>query len=123
MTGDVLEEDPFRLDFADDPGNVGPQMALVVVASPLPGMAEWLARVSGNDGIEGTSEGPSVECGDVIPDWRGREVSGPLGGDEGGSGIVFPFDKAAGVKSGLCEHEAHIQASAACAEGEAASGR
>jgi hypothetical protein len=122
MPGDVFEEYPFRFDFPDDPGNVGPQVALVVVAPPLPGMAEWLARVSGKDGVECATEWPSVECGEVIP-YRGwREVSGPLGGDEGVSGVFLPLDKAAGVKSGLCEHEAHIQASAACAEGEPVSG-
>ncbi len=122
MPGDVFEEHPFRFDFPDDPGNVGPQMALVVVASPLPGMAEWLAWVSGKDGVECATEWPSVECGEVIPDSGGREVSRALGGDETSPGVFLPLDKAAGVKSGLCEHEAHIQASAARAEGESVSG-
>ena len=117
MPGDVLEEHPFGFDFADDPGNVGPQVALVVVASPLPGMAEWLAWVSGEDGIECAPEGQSVECGDVIPDRGPGEVSRALGGDEASPGVFLPLDKAAGVKSGLCEHEAQIQASASCAEG------
>ena len=122
MTGDVLEENPFRGDFPDDPGNVWPQMALVVVASPLPGMAEWLARVSGEDGIEGAPEGQSVECGEVIPYRSGREISGPLRGDEDAARVFLPLDEGAGVEAGFGEHEAHIEASAACAEGEAVSG-
>ena len=122
MPGDVFEEHPFRFDFPDDPGNVGPQMALVVVASPLPGMAEWLARVSGEDGIEGAPEGQSVECGEVIPYRSGREISGPLGGDDGPPWVFIPLDEASGVKSRLGKHEAHIQAAASCAEGQSVSG-
>ena len=122
MARDIFEEYPFRLDFPDDPGNVGPQVALVVVTSPLPGMAEWLAWVSGEDGIECAPEGQSVECGDVIP-YRGPgEVSRTLGGNEASPGVFLPLDKAAGVKSGFGEHEAQIKASAACAEGEPVSG-
>lgn len=117
MPGDVFEKHPFRLDFPDDPGNVWPQVPLVVVASPLPGMAEWLAGIACEDGVEGAPEGPSVECGEVVPYWRRSEVSRTLGGDEASPGVFLPLDKAAGVKSGLCEHEAQIQASASCAEG------
>ena len=117
MPGDVFEEHPFGVDFPDNPGNVGPQVAIVVVASPLPGMAEWLAGIACEDGIECAAEGPSVECGDVIPYGGRGEVSGALGGDEASPGVFLPLDKAAGVKSGLCEHEAQIQASASCAEG------
>lgn len=122
MPGDVFEEYPFRGDFPDDPGNVGPEMALVVVASPLPGMTEWLARVSGEDGIECAPEGQSVECGEVIPDRGLGEVSGALGGNEASPGVFLPLDKASRVESRLGEHEAHIQASAARAEGQSVSG-
>ena len=122
MPGDVLEEHPFGFDFADDPGNVGPQVALVVVASPLPGMAEWLARVAGENGIECAPERPSVECGEVIPDGGRGEVSGALGGDEASPRVFLPLDKCAGVEIWFCKHEAHIQASAACAEGESVPG-
>ena len=122
MTGDVLEEDPFRLDFADDPGNVGPQMALVIGSPALPCLAERLAGVSCEDGVECAAERSSVECGEVIPYRSGREISGPLRGDEDAARVFLPLDEGAGVEAGFGEHEAHIEAAAACAEGEAVSG-
>jgi hypothetical protein len=122
VSGDVFEEDPGWLDFADDAGNIGPQVPLVVGSLALPGMAEWLAGIPGEDGVDCPSERSSVERGNVVP-YRSRgEVSGALGGDEDAAGILLPFDEAAGVESWLGEHEAHIQASAACAEGQSVSG-
>ena len=123
MTGDVFEEDPFRLDLADDPGDLWPQVSLVVCAAPLSGLGKRLAGVASEDGVERPSEWPSVEGGDIIPDRGGGEVSGPLCGDDGPPGIFFPFDNATGVESRLCEHEAHIEATGSGAEGEAVSGR
>jgi hypothetical protein len=117
MPGDVFEEDPFRLDFADDAGNVWPEVAFVVCPLPLSRGAERLTRVSCDDGVDRSPERTPVEGGDIIPDRGGSEVSGALACDDGLSGVVLPFDKAAGVESGFCEHEAKIKASASCAEG------
>ena len=122
VTGDVFEEDPFGAAFADDAGDVGPEVAGIVGAATLSGRAEGLAGVSGEDGIEGAAEGPGIETAEVGPD-RGRgEVSRALGGNEDRSGPVLPFDEGAGVVAGLGEHEAQIKASAACAEGQSVPG-
>jgi hypothetical protein len=122
MPGDVLEEHPFGAAFPDDAGDVGPEVAGIVGAAALSRRAEGLAGISREDDVEGPTEGPSVEGSQVGPD-RGRgEVSRALGGDEHGAGPVVPFDEGTGVIAGLGEHEAHIQASAACAEGEAVPG-
>ena len=122
MPADVFEEHPSRADFSDDAGNVGPEMAGIVGAFALPGGAEWLAGITGENGVDGPGEWSPVECGEVVPD-RGRgEVSCALGCDEHSSGQILPFDKTAGVETGLCEQEAHIQSSAACAEGESVAG-
>jgi hypothetical protein len=122
VTGDVFEEHPAGFDFADDPGNVGPQVPLVVGPLALACHAERLAGVSGKDGVDRAPERGSVECGNIIPDRGGREVSGALCCDDGLPWVFFPFDEAAGVKAGFCEHEAKIKATAACAEAESVAG-
>jgi len=122
MAGDVLEKDPFGAAFADDPGDVGPEVAGVIRAAAFAGRAEGLAGISGEDGIKGATEGPGIEAAQVGPDRCRGEVSRALGGDEHGAGPVFPFDEGAGVVSGFGEHEAQIQASAACAEGQSVPG-
>ena len=59
---DVFEEDPFRAAFLDDAGDIGPEVARVISPAALSGRAERLARISGEDGIEGPAEGASVEA-------------------------------------------------------------
>jgi hypothetical protein len=122
VTGDVFEEDPFWVAFIDDAGDVWPEMARIAGAAPLPDRAEGLAGISGEDDVEGPAEGPGVEVAQVGPDRRRGEVPCALGRDEDGAGPVVPFDEGAGVISGLGEHEAQIEASAACAEGQSVSG-
>jgi hypothetical protein len=117
MPGDVFEEHPLWSAFADDAGNLGPEVAGVGRTTALSGRAEGLAGISGQHRVEGTTERPSVETAQIIPDWRGRKIPCALGCDEHSSGPVLPFDKGAGVIAGLGEHEAQIKAAAACAEG------
>ena len=122
VAGDVFEEHPFGAAFPDDAGDVGPEMAGVARAAAFACGAEGLARISGKDGIEGPAEGAGIEAAQIVPD-RGRgEVSGALGGDEHCAGPVLPLDEAPSVISGFGEHEAQIQASAACAEGQSVPG-
>ena len=122
VTCDVFKEDPFGGAFPDDAGNLGPEVAGIIFTTALSGGAEGLARIPGEDDVEGTAEGPGIEGSQVIPD-RGRgEVACTLGGDEDGTRPIFPFDKGAGVEAGLSEHEAQIQASAARAEGQSVPG-
>lgn len=117
MPGDVFEEDPFRAAFSDDAGDLGPEVAGITLALALSRSGKRLAWVSGKHGVTDAAPRSAVEGSHVVPD-RGRgEVSGKLRGDEASPGVFLPLDKAAGVKSGLCEHEAQIQASASCAEG------
>jgi hypothetical protein len=122
VPGDVFEKDPFGGAFANDARDLGPQVTWIVGTAALSGRAEGLAGISGQHCVEGTAEGPGVETAEIIPDWRRSEIPGALGGDEDGTGPVFPFDKGAGVIAGLGEHEAQIKASAACAEGQSVPG-
>ena len=117
MAGDVFEEHPLGGALSDDAGDLGPEVAGIIGTATLSSGAEGLAGIPGEDGIEGTAEGPGIEAAQVVPD-RGRgEIPRGLGGDEHGTGPVFPFDKGAGVITRLRQHEAQIKASAACAEG------
>nr|WP_238991748.1 hypothetical protein [Gemmobacter caeruleus] len=122
MPGDVFEEDPFRAAFADDAGDLGPEVAGIVSPAALSGRAEGLAGISGQDGVEGAAEGPGVETAQIGPDRSRGEVSCALGSDDDGARPVFPFDEGASVIAGLGEHEAQIKASAACAEGQSVPG-
>ncbi len=122
MPGDVFEEDPFRAAFADDAGNIGPEVPRIVGTAALSSCAEGLARVSGQYGIEGAAEGTGVEAAQVGPD-RGRdEIPRALGGDEDRPWPVLPLDEGAGVIAGFGQHEAQIKASAARAEGQSVPG-
>jgi len=119
---DIFEEDPFRSAFGDDAGDLGPEMAGIGCAAALASGTEGLAGISGQHCVEGAAEGLRIEAAQIVPD-RGRgEIPGTLGGDEDGSGQVLPFDEGAGMIFGLGEHEAHIQASAACAERQSVPG-
>ena len=122
VPGDVFEKDPFGAELKDDAGDIGPEVAGVVGTAALSSRAEGLAGISGKHRVEGTAEGPGVEAAQVGPDRGWGEVPRALGRDEHGARPVFPFDEAPGVISGLGEHEAHIQASAACAEGQSVPG-
>ena len=122
MTGDVFEKDPLGTAFDDDSGNLGPQVAGIVGTAAFARGAEGLAGISGEDAVEDPAEGSGIEAAEVIPDWCRGEVPSALGRDEDRPWPVFPLDEGAGVKAGLGEHEAQIQASAACAEGQSVPG-
>ncbi len=122
MTGHVFEKDPLWAAFADDPGDVGPEVARVVGPTALSGSTEGLAGISGEYGIEGTTEGPGIKVAEVIPDWGWSEIPCALGGNEDRSWPVLPLDEGASVKTGFGKHEAQIKASAACAEGQSVPG-
>ena len=96
------------------PGIVGP--------AALSGGTEGLTRISGEDDVESAAEGLGIETAQIVPDRGWGEVSGTLGGDEDGAGVTLPFDKGTGVEAGFGQHDAQIQASAACAEGQSVPG-
>jgi hypothetical protein len=122
VAGNVLNKDPFGTAFADDASDLGPEVPGIIGTAAFSGRAEGLAGISGEDDIEGTAKGQGIETAEIIPDRGWGEVSRALGCDKHSSGPVFPFDKGAGVITGLGEHEAQIKASAACAEGQSVSG-
>ena len=122
VAGDVFEEHPFGTAFPDNSGDLGPEMTRVVGTTTFASGAEGLAGIPGEDDVKGAAEGAGIEAAQIIPDWRGGEVSRALGGNEDAPGISLPLDKCPGVITGFGEHEAQIQASAACAEGQSVPG-
>jgi hypothetical protein len=122
VTGDIFEKHPFGATFSDNPGDLWPEVARVVGTAAFSSGAERLAGISGEDDVEGPAKGPGIEAAQVVPDRCRGEVSRALGGDEHSSGPILPFDKSAGVETEFGEHEAQIQASAACAEGQSVPG-
>ena len=122
MARNVFEKDPFGGTFPDDAGDFWPEVAGIVGTGTLSGRAEGLAWVSGENDVEGTSEGPGIETAQIVPDRGWGEVSCALGVDENGSRPILPFDKCAGVIAEFGEHDAQIKASAACAEGQSVPG-
>ena len=122
MPGDVFEENPFGTAFPDDASDVWPEVPGIVGTTALSGSAERLAGISGKDDVEGTVKGTGIEAPQIVPDWGWGEISCALGCDEDGAGPVLPFDKCAGVETGLGEHKSQIKASAACAEGQSVPG-
>ncbi len=119
---DVFKEDPFRGAFPDDAGDFGPEVAGIVSATAFASGAEGLTGISREDDVEGAAKGPGIETAQIVPDGCRGEIPGALGCDEDGSGICLPLDESAAVIGGFGEHEAQIQASAACAEGQSVPG-
>ena len=122
VTGDVFKEDPFRGAFPDDAGDFGPEVPGIVCAAAFSGGAEGLTGIAREHDVERTVEGPGIKTAEIIPDWGRGEVACALGRDEDASGIAFPLDEGAGVEAWFGQHEAQIQASAACAEGQSVPG-
>lgn len=119
MMGDILEEDERWLHFADDAGDMGPEVARVVRTPALARDRERLARIARSDDIHRAAPRAAVEGGNVVPDnslIQGR-VFHPR--HDGGCGVGFPFDMAHSTISGEGDGEPEVEPARAGAEGEA----
>jgi hypothetical protein len=119
MMGDILEEDERWLHFADDAGDMRPEVARVVRTPALARDRERLARITRSDDIHRAAPRAAVEGGNVVPDnslIQGR-VFHPR--HESGCGVGFPFDMAHSTISGDGDGEPEIEPACAGAEGEA----
>ncbi len=119
MMGDILKEDERRFDFADDAGDMGPEVARILTAEPSARHAEWLARIARSDDVHRAAPWAAVEGSNVVPDnslIQGR-VFHPR--HESGCGEGFPFDMAHRTISGEGDGESEVEPACAGAEGEA----
>ena len=123
MMGDVLEEDEGRLNLADDPGDMGPEVPRVVRAPALARDGERLARIARSDDVQCAAPRAAVEGGNVVPDRRriqGR-VFHPR--HEDGRGVGVPLDVTHSAISGACEVQPEVEPAGAGAEREAEQAR
>ena len=119
MMGDILEEDEGRLDLADDPGDMRPEVARVVGTPALARDGERLARIARSDDVHRAAPRAAVEGSNIVPDnslIQGR-VFHPR--HESGCGEGFPFDMAHSTISGDGDGEPEVETAPAGAEGEA----
>lgn len=119
MMGDILKEDEGRLDLADDPGDVRPEVARVVRAPALARDGERLARIARSDDVHRAAPRSAVKGGNIVPDnslIQGR-VFHPR--HESGCGEGLPFDMAHSTISGDGDGKPEIEPARARAEGEA----
>jgi hypothetical protein len=119
MMGDIFEEDEGRFGFADDPGDMRPEVARVIRAPALARDGERLARIARSDDVHRAAPRSAVEGGNIVPDnslIQGR-VFHPR--HESGCGVGFPFDMAHSTISGDGDGKPEVEPACARAEGEA----
>ncbi len=119
MMGDILEEDEWRLDLADDPGDMRPEVARIIRAPAFTRDGKWLARISRSDDVHRAAPRAAVEGSNVVPDnsrIQGR-VFHPR--HESGCGVGFPFDMAHSTISGDGDGEPEVETTCAGTEREA----
>jgi len=119
MMGDILEEHEGRFDFADDAGDMRPEVARVVRAPALARDGERLARIARSDDVHRAAPRAAVEGSNIVPDnslIQGR-VFHPR--HESGCGEGFPFDMAHSTISGDGNGEPEVESASTRAEGEA----
>ena len=92
MAGYVLDEDPLGDDLSDDAGDVGPEVALVVVSCPLSGDGPRLARVARSDEIHDSTPRVAVEGLEIVPDRRRIQGLVLHPRHEDGRSVGFPLD-------------------------------
>jgi hypothetical protein len=123
MAGDVLEEAPFRLDFADDARDVRPEVARVFAPELLAGDAERLTRVAARDEIHDATPRLAVKGAKVRPNrcWVQPAVFNARRQD--GRDSSFPFQEHDGARAWLSHSECEVEASISGTEGQHVEGR
>nr|WP_298981497.1 hypothetical protein [uncultured Roseibium sp.] len=125
MALNIFKETPDKAvsELDDDALDVRPEVPGVSLALSLSRLGKRLAGVSCQQSIDLPAPWTCMELFKIVPD-RGRvQISGPLARDERASGVFLDLDVAGGGKARLGKPKTHVKSAAACAEGEAVSGR
>ncbi len=104
----VLQTDIVRSHVANDPPTVGPEVALVSLASPLSGDRPRLTGKTGCEEIHSAAPGLAVKIGKVIPEEGVVKVSGshPLDEEPLTPRVFFNIPDGAEPRPGQSEAEA-----------------
>lgn len=113
---DVFEEAPFGLHLPNDPADVRPEVAGIVLTAPLTSEAERLAGIAGSEEMNAAAPRAAVEGGNVRPDRSLIQglVCHPR--HESGRREGFPLDVTNRAISGLGDVQAEFEPSDAGAE-------
>lgn len=119
---DVLGEDGGRADFADDAGDIGPEVARVAVGAALAGDAKRLARIAGREDMNAVAPRAAVEGLEIVPDRRAIQglVFHPR--HESGRSMGFPLDETYSPVTGLGDGKAKVETAVSGTEREAGDG-
>lgn len=115
---DVLEDDEERVDLFDDPEDIGPEVALVFFAEPLPGLAEGLAWIAGNDAMNSATPRAAVEGGDIAPQRRRSQKLLFHRRNQMGAGECVSLNETDADSAWNRQSDTEIESSASGAEGD-----
>jgi len=118
MMGDILEKYEGRFDFADDAGDMGPEVARIVRSPALSRDGKWLARIARSDDVHRAAPRAAVEAGNVVPDRCANQGRVFHPRHESGCGEGFPFDMAHSTISGDGNGKPEIEPASTGAKGE-----
>jgi len=114
MSSDVFENNESWSALSDDPGDVRPEVARVVLPGATTGDAERLAWITRSDEIHDSTPRASVEGGEVRPDRRAIQQRVLHPGHEDGRSVGVPLDVAHADHSELAQPE--VEPADPCAE-------
>lgn len=118
MSPDVFEEDPFRLALGDDPGDVRPEVPLVLLSRASSRHAEGLARVARKDAIHDSTPSSAVEGGKIRPQRRRSHETLFHARRQERAEIGFPLHVADAASAGNSQSGAEVESPVSGAERE-----
>jgi hypothetical protein len=120
MADDVLEEAPFGLHFADDPRDLGPEVAVVVLSLPEAREGEGLAGITARDEMNAAAPRAAVEGSEIVPDRSRSQGRIRHPGHESGRCVSVSLDITHSAISGHCKVQAEVESSDPCTKADAA---
>lgn len=119
----VLQKERSRLAIADDAGDVGPEVSLVLLSATLAGRGERLAREPRHEEIHASTPATSVEGREVGPNRCFVQKALGHARCQDRAGFDFPLDVADRASAWQSESHAEVEPGDAGAEGEDSRGK